>query len=155
MLKKADGFRNFFWILQEFYCRLWHNSDKRSWWIAKTPTASGILQRILVGIPLTKTAGFTYEGQEISEWKYESSHFPNMNENFLNILLGILIACKSDLAKLPKCWFSVKIFTEKLESCQLGLGRFLGIFSMIWCPRWPSRTFSRTQPSSIDNYEYK
>ena len=52
-----------------------------------------------------------------------------------------LIACKSDPAKLPKCWFSVKNFTEKLRSCQLDLGRFL--FSMVWHPRWPSQTFSR------------
>ena len=143
MLKKADGFRNFFWILQEFYCRLWHNSDKRSWWIAKTPTASGILQRILVGIPLTKTAGFTYEGQEISEWKYESSHFPNMNENFLNILLGILIACKSDLAKLPKSWFLDNNITEKFAKLSayfdliwFGPPRMSNLWNQLWQGVW-------------------
>ena len=74
-----------------------------------------------------------------------------------------LIACKSDTAGLLKTWFSVKKFTEKLRSCQLDLGRLL--FSMVWHPRWPSwifsrpwwpsRPFSHTRPSSIDNYEYK
>ena len=51
------------------------------------------------------------------------------------------LACKSDPAKLPKCWFSVKIFTEKSRSCQFGLGRFLGIFLMVWRLRWPSPIF--------------
>ena len=73
------------------------------------------------------------------------------------------IACKSDTAGLLKTWFSVKNFTEKLQSCQLDLGRFL--FSMVWHLRWPSRTFphpwwpsrafSHMRLSSLDDYEYK
>ena len=37
----------------------------------------------------------------------------------------ILIACKSDLAELPKIYFSVALLTENLRSCRLDLGRFL------------------------------
>ena len=66
MLKKADGFRFFFEFFMnstKYRTLVWQNSDRRSYWIANkvlsmTQTASGILQRIPVGILLTKTAGF-------------------------------------------------------------------------------------------------
>ena len=36
-----------------------------------------------------------------------------------------LIACKSDLAKLPKINFSLTLLTDNSRKCQLDLGRFL------------------------------
>ena len=36
-----------------------------------------------------------------------------------------LIACKSDLAKLPKINFSLTLLTDNSRKCRLDLGRFL------------------------------
>ena len=77
-----------------------------------------------------------------------------------------LIACKSDLAELLKSWFSVNNITENSRSCQLDLGRFLGIFWLflfkifnqtrlrMWKrPRRPSRMWKSPQrPPRTSNH---
>ena len=76
------------------------------------------------------------------------------------------IACKSDPAELLKSWFSVNNITENSRSCQLDLGRFLGIFCLflfkivnqtrphMWKRPWrPSRTWKSPQrPPQTSNH---
>ena len=148
MLKKADGFRFFFEFFMnstKYRTLVWQNSDRRSYWIANkvlsmTQTASGILQRIPVGILLTKTAGFKVKKILKDSMDSISSPSPSLK---IQIMGGkVCLSCeKQNIAGCCQQTFEYKTFvtlpSNVLPLCFNKLSRLNLNFHWRW--RWWDR----------------